>query len=94
MEVLSRQLAKQEIADNYVGGLKGLSVVEREEAGRRGWGMGWWVLRGGFYENVTKGVVDGVVGRLKGKMVLDMVGTVVEDYGWLWDEYYFSTATV
>lgn len=56
--------------------------------------MGWWALRGGFYENVSRGVVDGVVGKLKGKMVLDMVGVVVEDYAWLWDEYYFATATV
>ena len=94
LEILSRQLSAQSIHETRIGGAKSLSVVEREEAARRGWGMGWWALRGGFYENVSRGVVDGVVGKLKGKMVLDMVGVVVEDYAWLWDEYYFATATV
>ena len=94
MEILSQQLAKQDMQETVVGGWKGMSVVEREEATRRSWSMGWWVLRGGFYENVTKGVVEGLAAKLKGKPLLNMVGDVVEDYGWLWDEYYFSTATV
>lgn len=101
LELLSRQLAKQDLTSSSSGGnhsringIKGLSIVEREEAARRRWGMGWWVLRGGFYENVSRGVVDGVVAKLKGKPLLDMVGSVVEDYGWLWDECYFSTATL
>jgi peroxin-16 len=34
------------------------------------------------------------VGGLKGKFLLDMVGGVIEDYQYLWDEYYFSTATM
>jgi len=33
------------------------------------------------------------VGKLKGKMLLDMVGGVIEDYEFLWDQYYFPTAT-
>ena len=94
MEILSGQLAKQDIQETMVGGWKGRSTVEREEASRRSWSLGWWVLRGGFYENVTKGVVEGLAAKLKGKPLLNMVGDVVEDYGWLWDEYYFSTATV
>ena len=94
MEVLSRQLAAQDVAERRAGGWKSLSVVEREEASRRSWGLGWWALRGGFYANVTKGVVEGVAEKLKGKPLLGMVGDMVEDYGWLWDEYYFATATV
>ena len=38
--------------------------------------------------------VKGAAGKLKGKMLLDIVGTVIEDYDYLWDEYYFSTATM
>ena len=94
MEIVSRQLARQDMQDTMVGGWKSLSVVEREEASRRSWSIGWWVLRGGFYENVTRGIVEGVAAKLRGKPLLNMVGDVVEDYGWLWDEYYFSTATV
>lgn len=94
MEVAARQLSKADVKDSVVGGVRGLSAVEREELKRRGWGMAWWGMRGAFYENVTSGVVKGVAGRLKGKAVLDMVGSVVEDYDYLWGEYYFPTATL
>lgn len=95
IELLSNHLSKQEIQSTVPGGVKGLSVVERDEyRRRRGAGtLGWWALRGALYENVTKGFVHGVAGKLKGKIVLDMLGVVVEDYEWLWGEWYFSTAT-
>lgn len=35
-----------------------------------------------------------MTGKMKGKPILDMVGSVVEDYEYLWDNYYFSTATL
>jgi peroxin-16 len=95
VEYLSRQLAKRDLNRRVPGGVnRGLSTLEREELRTRGRAMGWWVMRGAFYENVTKGLVDGVVGKLKGKLLLDLVGGVVEDYGYLWDEYYFSTSTM
>jgi peroxin-16 len=31
---------------------------------------------------------------MKGKPVLDLVGTIVDDYEYLWDNFYFSTATL
>jgi peroxin-16 len=31
---------------------------------------------------------------MKGKPLLDMVGSIVEDYEYLWENYYFSTATL
>ena len=94
MEIAARQLGKADVREAVVGGVRGLSGVEREELKRRGWGMAWWGMRGAFYENVTSGVVKGVAGSLKGKLVLDMVGVVVEDYDFLWGEYYFPTATL
>lgn len=38
--------------------------------------------------------LQSVTGKMKGKPLLDLVGSVVEDYGYLWDNYYFSTATL
>lgn len=35
-----------------------------------------------------------LTGKMKGKPLLDLVGSVVEDYEYLWDNYYFSTATL
>ncbi|TEA12336.1 Peroxisomal membrane protein PEX16 [Colletotrichum sidae] len=61
--------------------------LEREEWSKRGWAMGWWTMRGAFYENVMKGVVGGVRSRVPG-----IVGGILEDYEYLWENYYFSTS--
>lgn len=113
MEYGCRQLAKRDFRERVAGGLRGLTGLEREELRKRGWSMGWWLLRGAFYENITKCVSRGKVppiftrkltdyrswlhsmtDKMKGKPLLDMVGSVVEDYEYLWDNYYFSTATL
>lgn len=54
IEFGARQLAKQDIKDRFAGGLRGLTGLEREELTKRGWSMGWWMMRGAFYENITK----------------------------------------
>ena len=94
MEIVSRQLVKKDIRECVVGGVRGLSGVEREELKGRGWNMAWWGMRGAFYENITRAWIQGFAEKLKGKALLDMVGVIVEDYDFLWDQYYFSTATV
>lgn len=38
--------------------------------------------------------IHSITGKLKGKPLLDMVGGVIEDYEFLWDQYYFPTATL
>ncbi|KAL8853337.1 MAG: hypothetical protein Q9221_001813 [Calogaya cf. arnoldii] len=38
--------------------------------------------------------IQGFADKLKGKPLLDIAGGIVEDYGYLWDEYYFSTSTM
>lgn len=54
MEYGCRQLAKRDFRERVAGGLRGLTGLEREELRKRGWSMGWWLLRGAFYENITK----------------------------------------
>lgn len=54
IEYGARQLAKRDFQERVVGGLRGLTVLEKEEFRKRGWAMGWWLLRGAFYENVTR----------------------------------------
>ena len=94
MEIASRQLAKKDVKGSVVGGVRGLSDVEKDELKRRGWEMTWWGMRGAFYENITRGLIRRFAGSLRGKPLLDMVGVIVEDYDYLWDEYYFPTATI
>lgn len=109
IEAAARQLSKNELSLRIAGGLRGVTGLEKEEIKSRRWNMAWWALRGAFYENITKYVlqrfldqnltiyrswIQGAAGKLKGKMLLDIVATVIEDYDYLWDEYYFSTATM
>lgn len=74
--------ARQLRSENYR-----TTPLEKEQWNKRGWAMGWWALRGAFYENVTKGWLHRTSNRLP-----SLIGGVVEDYLWLWDEYYFSTS--
>jgi len=95
VEVLARQLAKRDLTSRVPGGARnGLSALERDELKKRGWNLAWWGMRGAFYENVTKHWVHGVARSLRGKPVLDLLGVVVEDYEYLWSNYYFSTSTM
>ncbi|KAL8712853.1 MAG: hypothetical protein Q9220_003061 [cf. Caloplaca sp. 1 TL-2023] len=94
MEVAARELGKKEVRERMVGGWRGMTGLEKEELKRRGWGLAWWGMRGAFYENITRTWISGFASRLKGKPLLDMVGGIVEDYDYLWDEYYFSTSTM
>lgn len=80
---LAVELAARQLRDR---GLR-TTPLEREEWTKRGWAMGWWAMRGAFYENVTKGAVEGVRRR-----VPSLVGGILEDYEYLWENYYFSTS--
>lgn len=68
-------------------GAAGVPALEKEEWTRRGRQMWWWLMRGAAYENVVKGVVGGVKRRVPG-----FVGTILEDYEYLWENYHFSTS--
>ncbi|KAI0390722.1 peroxisome membrane protein [Xylariaceae sp. FL0594] len=68
-------------------GLRSTSL-EQEEWGKRYWATGWWTMRGAFYENVTKGFVTGVRRRMP-----SLISGILEDYEYLWENYYFSTSS-
>ncbi|TVY83137.1 Peroxisomal membrane protein PEX16 [Lachnellula suecica] len=64
------------------------TALEREQWSKRGWAMGWWTMRGAFYENVTKGFLHSTSDRLP-----SLISGVLDDYLYLWDGYYFSTSS-
>ncbi|KAF2203297.1 peroxisomal membrane protein pex16 [Delitschia confertaspora ATCC 74209] len=94
IEYGARQLAKKDFQERLAGGLRGLTGLERQELKKRGWALGWWMMRGAFYENITKAWIRSVTNKLRNKPLLDIVGQVIEDYEFLWDQYYFPTATL
>ncbi|KAL9081396.1 MAG: hypothetical protein Q9157_000115 [Trypethelium eluteriae] len=54
IEYGARQLAKRDFKERLAGGLRGLTGLERDELRKRAWSIGWWAMRGAFYENITK----------------------------------------
>lgn len=92
IEYIARQLAKstrQGPGDGFV------TDLEREEHKKRGVEMSWWLMRGAFYENVTRRYIRGVQhGMTKVPLVGPLVAGIVEDYDFLWSEYHFSTSTL
>ncbi|KAI5852296.1 peroxisome membrane protein [Tricharina praecox] len=94
LEYAARQMTKRELETSVPGGLRGLTQLERDELTRRAWAMGWWGVRGAFYENITGPFLQGISGRLNNQPVLGLLGGVLEDYQYLWDNYYFSSATL
>ncbi|KAF2168079.1 hypothetical protein M409DRAFT_65614 [Zasmidium cellare ATCC 36951] len=86
IEYGARQLAKHDLERRRPGGARGLTQLEREEMKKRSWSLAWWTLRGAFYENITRGMVDGFASKLKNKPILDMIGNFVEDYEYLWSD--------
>ncbi|PYI16177.1 Pex16-domain-containing protein [Aspergillus violaceofuscus CBS 115571] len=94
LEYVCRQLAKSDFRERVAGGLRGLTGLEREELRKRGWAMGWWAMRGAFYTNLTRPWLRSLTGKMKGKPLLDLVGSVIDDYEYLWDNYYFSSVTL
>jgi peroxin-16 len=80
---LSIEYAARQLRD---GGLR-TTALEQDEWGKRYWSAGWWTMRGAFYQNVTKGVVNGVRRRMP-----SFLGVILEDYEYLWENYYFSTS--
>ncbi|KAI9894807.1 MAG: Peroxisomal membrane protein pex16 [Vezdaea aestivalis] len=90
---LGVEYAARELQKSGNGGAR-LGGLEREEQKARGGMLGWWMLRSGFYEGITKPWVKSVTGKMKGKFGLDLIGGVIDDYEWLWSEYYFSTTSL
>ncbi|KAL7621636.1 hypothetical protein AAE478_008963 [Parahypoxylon ruwenzoriense] len=80
---LSMEYAARQLRDR---GLRS-TALENEELGKRYWAAGWWAMRGAFYENITKGVITGVRRRMP-----SLVSGILEDYEYLWENYYFSTS--
>lgn len=79
IELGARQLRKD--------GLR-TTALEREEWSRRGWSMGWWAMRGAFFENVSKGALYSVSAKIP-----SLISGVLDDYLYLWENYYFSTSS-
>lgn len=93
IEYVARELAKRDFDKKVPGGLRALTKLEKEEMNRRAWSMGWWAIRGAFYQNVTKPKLDVFINGLEKVPLLGLAGTLARDYEY-WYESYFTTASI
>ncbi|KAI5819041.1 peroxisome membrane protein [Pyronema omphalodes] len=94
LEFMARQLRKRELEQGVPGGLRGLTGLEKDELSRRAYAMAWWGVRGAAYENVTGPILKNLSDKLNNQPVLGLLGGILADYQYLWDNYYFSSATL
>lgn len=94
IDYAARELTKQDFDAKVPGGLRsGLTKLEKEEMKRRNRSLGWWLLRGAFYENVTKPRIDGMIKKVEKVPLLGLLGNLARDYEY-WYESYFTTASI
>ena len=79
VEFAARQLRKDGIRT---------TALEKEEWNRRGWSMLYWAMRGPAYTEVTRKALTGVSSRMP-----SLISGIMDDYLYLWDNYYFSTSS-
>ncbi|KAG9244046.1 peroxisome membrane protein [Calycina marina] len=64
------------------------TALEKEEWNRRGWSILYWVMRGPMYTEVTRKAFTGFSSRMP-----SLISGIMDDYLYLWDNYYFSTSS-
>lgn len=70
-----------------------VTSLEKEEWKNRSRQLLWYMMRGPFYENFTGEFLRGLTSKMKGKIGLDLIAGIIDDYEFLWSNYYFSTST-
>ncbi|KAK9364766.1 peroxisome membrane protein [Lipomyces kononenkoae] len=68
-----------------------LTGLEKLELDKRSKSMWWWVLRGQFYESITKPVLDKLIKKTENIPLLNLVGLYVGDYQYLMETYHFAS---
>lgn len=71
-----------------------LSALERNIYKARDSNLVWWLMRGKMYNEHTRSFLMSIVDRLMNVPVLSLGGRLLEDFLYLFDEYYFASATL
>ncbi|KAI7867420.1 peroxisome membrane protein [Spinellus fusiger] len=82
VEVLSLALAK-----------KHLLPLEKDEMAKRHHAVGYNLLRGAFYANITRPRLERLCASLEKRTLLSIPGSVLRDYLPLWESIYFYTSS-
>lgn len=85
IELASRQMVRTDLRQSD-------RSVERDELSRRKWLLLYYLLRSPFFQRFTERRLSGVAEWCKNKPLLSLLGSLIQDYQPLWQNYYFYTA--
>ncbi|KAJ9058556.1 hypothetical protein DSO57_1011011 [Entomophthora muscae] len=74
------------------GGLNTLSSLEKEEKRRRSMILGYYLLKGPFFNAVTKPFLMKFCENTKNKFMLSFMAGMILDYIPLWEKFHFYTS--
>lgn len=94
IDLLSRKMLLASLKQSLPGGLRSITKLEAEELKQRLSNVAWWLLRGNFYDKLTRPAIEKVVRGIEKVPVVGIVGVLLEDYLYLFDEYYFTASTL
>ncbi|KAI9474504.1 hypothetical protein LPJ78_001181 [Coemansia sp. RSA 989] len=89
IELVSRQMVR---TDLHAGKDTEEHTLEREELSRRKWLFLYYLLRSPFYDQFTESRLSGIAEWCNRKPLLSLLGSLIQDYQPLWQQYYFYTA--
>ncbi|KAJ2852255.1 hypothetical protein IWW36_000397 [Coemansia brasiliensis] len=89
IELVSRQMVR---TDLHAGKDTEEHTLEREELSRRKWLFLYYLLRSPFYDRFTESRLSGIAEWCNNKPLLSLLGSLIQDYQPLWQQYYFYTA--
>ncbi|KAJ2159454.1 hypothetical protein GGF46_002998 [Coemansia sp. RSA 552] len=89
IELASRQMIRTALHAEQPGAQR---TVEKDELSRRKWLFLYYLLRSPFFERFTEPRLTRVADWCSNKPLLSLLGSLIQDYQPLWQQYYFYTA--
>uniref|UniRef100_A0A060TAP6 Peroxisomal membrane protein PEX16 n=1 Tax=Blastobotrys adeninivorans TaxID=409370 RepID=A0A060TAP6_BLAAD len=94
IEYAARSQLMQSYKQDLPGGHRSLTKLEADELQRRGMALWWWLMRGAMYEGVTGPLIRGALRKVAWVPGSGLVGSVIEDYLYLVDNYHFASSSL
>ncbi|KAJ1644942.1 hypothetical protein J3B02_000180 [Coemansia erecta] len=93
IELFSRQMIRTDLhADRRGSSAATKHTVETDELSRRKWLLLYYLLRSPFFDRFTESRLTRVAEWCNNKPLLSLLGSLIQDYQPLWQQYYFYTA--
>ncbi|KAJ2500832.1 hypothetical protein IWW47_003177 [Coemansia sp. RSA 2052] len=90
IELASRQMIRTDLRTGKNASAE--RTVERDELSRRKWLFLYYLLRSPFFDRFTESRLTRVAEWCNNKPLLSLLGSLIQDYQPLWQNYYFYTS--